>query len=96
MWTIRTSRVARASIPRKSAPQTGCRRNFLNGADARLTKPLLVSFNQSTVSVYWVAMGVALIAFVLTLFFRTPPLRQKSALQESADAERQPEPIALG
>ncbi|AZS45300.1 Multidrug resistance protein 3 [Microbacterium oleivorans] len=70
--------------------------SFLNGADPRLTKPLLVSFNQSTVSVYWVAMGVALIAFVLTLFFRTPPLRQKSALQESADAERQPEPIALG
>lgn len=70
--------------------------SFLNGADPRLTKPLLVSFNQSTVSVYWVAVGVALIAFVLTLFFRTPPLRQKSALQESADAERQPEPIALG
>ncbi|MFJ6677970.1 MDR family MFS transporter [Microbacterium sp. NPDC091382] len=70
--------------------------SFLNGADPRLTKPLLVSFNQSTVSVYWAAMGVALIAFVLTLFFRTPPLRQKSALQESADAERQPEPIALG
>ena len=70
--------------------------SFLNGADPRLTKPLLVSFNQSSISVYWVAMGVALIAFVLTLFFRTPPLRQKSALQESADAARHAEPIALG
>lgn len=70
--------------------------SFLNGADPRLSKPLLVSFNESTTSVYWVGMAVALIAFVLTLFFRTPPLRQKSALQESADAERQPEPLALG
>ncbi len=68
--------------------------SFLNGADPRLSKPLLVSFNESTTSVYWVGMAVALIAFVLTLFFRTPPLRAKSALQESADAER--EPIALG
>ena len=70
--------------------------SFLNGADPRLTKPLLVSFNESTISVYWVGMAVSLIAFVLTLFFRTPPLRQKSALQEAHDAEREPEPIALG
>ena len=71
--------------------------SFLNGADPRLTKPLLVSFNASSVTVYWVAMGVALIAFVLTLFFRTPPLRAKSALQESADSERKAaEAIALG
>jgi hypothetical protein len=70
--------------------------SFLNGADPRLTKPLLVSFNESSTSVYWVGMGVALIAFVLTLFFRTPPLRAKSALQESADAQRHAEPIALG
>jgi hypothetical protein len=30
-------------------------------------------------------MWVVLVAFVLSLFFRTPPLRAKSALQEAAD-----------
>lgn len=64
---------------------------FLNGADPRLSKPLLTAFNQSTVLVYWVAMFVVLIAFVLTLFFRTPPLRQKSALQEAHDEQRHAE-----
>jgi len=29
-----------------------------------------------------------LLAFVLSLFFRTPPLRAKSALQEAADERR--------
>jgi EmrB/QacA subfamily drug resistance transporter len=59
--------------------------SFLNGANPALTKPLLVAFNESTVVVYWVAMFVVLIAFVLSLFFRTPPLRDRSALQEAAD-----------
>jgi len=62
--------------------------SFLVGADARLTKPFLVGFNSSAVSVYWVAMFVVLLAFVLSLFFRTPPLRAKSALQEAADERR--------
>ncbi|WP_308467112.1 DHA2 family efflux MFS transporter permease subunit [Rathayibacter soli] len=59
--------------------------SFLNGADPRLTKPFLVGFSQSTVEIYWVAMIVVLIAFVLALFFKTPTLRAKSALQEAAD-----------
>ena len=59
--------------------------SFLNGADKRLSKPFLVAFNASAVQVYWVAMIVVLIAFVLALFFKTPPLRAKSALQEAAD-----------
>ncbi|MGN7186400.1 MDR family MFS transporter [Microbacterium enclense] len=62
--------------------------SFLVGADARLTKPFLVGFNSSATSVYWVAMSVVLLAFVLSLFFRTPPLRSKSALQEAADERR--------
>jgi hypothetical protein len=37
------------------------------------------------VLVYQVAMWVVIIAFVLSLFFKTPPLRAKSALQEAAD-----------
>jgi predicted MFS family arabinose efflux permease len=59
--------------------------SFLNGADPRLTAPILVGFNDSAVVVYRVALGVVLLAFLLTLFFRTPPLRAKSALQEAAD-----------
>ncbi|MGN7800293.1 MDR family MFS transporter [Leifsonia sp. 22587] len=59
--------------------------SFLNDADKRLSKPFLVAFNASAVTVYWVAMIVVLIAFILSLFFKTPPLRAKSALQEAAD-----------
>src|SRR4051794_13371945 len=43
--------------------------SFLNNADPRLSKPFLVAFNASAVTVYWVAMIVVLIAFVLSLFF---------------------------
>jgi hypothetical protein len=60
--------------------------SFLNGADPRLTKPFLVGFNASTIVIYWVALGVILVAFVLTWFFRVPPLRSVSALQERANA----------
>jgi len=59
--------------------------SFLNGADKRLTKPFLVGFDASAVQIYWVALMVVLLAFVLTWFFKTPPLRAKSALQEAAD-----------
>nr|WP_083527698.1 MDR family MFS transporter [Curtobacterium ammoniigenes] len=59
--------------------------SFLNGADARLTRPFMVGFNTSAVSIYWVGLGVILLAFVLTWFFKTPPLRRQSALQEQAD-----------
>jgi EmrB/QacA subfamily drug resistance transporter len=59
--------------------------SFLNGADPRLTKPFLTGFTVSTIVIYWVALLVVLTAFVLALFFKTPPLRAKSALQEAAD-----------
>nr|WP_251858490.1 MFS transporter [Herbiconiux sp. L3-i23] len=59
--------------------------SFLNGADSRLTRPFLSGFNASTLAIFWIGLGVVLLAFVLTLFFKTPPLRQKSALQEQAD-----------
>lgn len=59
--------------------------SFLNNADPRLAKPFLVGFNQATIQVYWLAMFVTLLAFALSLFFKTPPLRGKSALQEAAD-----------
>ncbi|WP_349898920.1 MDR family MFS transporter [Parafrigoribacterium soli] len=59
--------------------------SFLKGADVRLAKPFLTGFTQSTILIYWLAFGVVLLAFVLALFFKTPPLRAKSALQEAAD-----------
>ncbi|MBT2502815.1 MDR family MFS transporter [Curtobacterium sp. ISL-83] len=62
--------------------------SFLNGADKRLTRPFLVGFSNSTVTVYFVGLGVILIAFILTWFFRVPPLRKVSALQEQANAAK--------
>jgi EmrB/QacA subfamily drug resistance transporter len=63
--------------------------SFLNGADPRLTKPFLTGFTASTIAIYWLALMVVLLAFVLALFFKTPPLRAKSALQEAADEHAQ-------
>ncbi len=80
--------------------------SFLNGADPRLTKPFLNGFNASVVTIYWVGLGVMLLAFVITWFFRVPPLRLRSALEErtaaaaaaagsgdAADSPEQPESL---
>ena len=61
--------------------------SFLKGADKRLSKPFLTGFNVSAVQIYWVGLMVLLVAFVLTWFFKVPPLRQRSALQEQADKQ---------
>lgn len=60
--------------------------SFLNGSDSRLAAPFLQGFNDATVTVYWVALAVVLVAFVLSFFLKAAPLRAKSALQENADA----------
>jgi EmrB/QacA subfamily drug resistance transporter len=59
--------------------------SFLNGATPALTKAFKVGFNTSVISIYWIGLGVILAAFVLSLFFRVPPLRKSSALQQRAD-----------
>ncbi|HEY4226692.1 MAG TPA: MDR family MFS transporter [Pseudolysinimonas sp.] len=59
--------------------------SFLNGADKRLSRPFLTGFNSSVVLVYWIGLGVILLAFILSWFFKVPPLRKTSALQEQAD-----------
>lgn len=64
---------------------------FLTDATPALTRPFLVAFNASTVTIYTVGMAVVLLAFVLSLFFKTPPLRAKSALQEAADESAETE-----
>ena len=45
----------------------------------------MVGFNSSVVTIYWVGFGVMLLAFVLSWFYRVPPLRTRSALQEKSD-----------
>ncbi|MBS1906292.1 MAG: MFS transporter [Actinobacteria bacterium] len=59
--------------------------SFLTGSDPKLSKPFMVGFIDSLVTLYWVGFGVILLAFVLTWFFKVPPLRARSALQEQAD-----------
>nr|WP_144760056.1 MDR family MFS transporter [Curtobacterium sp. 9128] len=61
--------------------------SYLNGAAPALTRPFMTGFNSSAVTVYWVGLGVILLAFVLSWFFKAPPLRKSSALQEQADAD---------
>lgn len=56
--------------------------SFLNGADPRLTAPFLDGFASATSTVFLVALCVVAVAFVLTLFFKTPPLKSSSAMQE--------------
>ncbi|MCU1413653.1 MAG: transporter permease [Microbacteriaceae bacterium] len=69
----------------KSSTSATADTSFLNGADPRLTKAFKVGFNSSVVIIYWIGLGVILLAFVISIFFRVPPLRQTSALQQRAD-----------
>jgi EmrB/QacA subfamily drug resistance transporter len=61
--------------------------SFLIGADHRLSDPFLVGFSNASISIYWICMAVALVAFVLSWFLKTPPLRQKSAIEELAERD---------
>lgn len=61
--------------------------SFLVGSDPRLAAPFLEGFTSATVTIYWVALVVALVAFILSFFLKAAPLRAKSALQENADNE---------
>ncbi|MFW0112193.1 DHA2 family efflux MFS transporter permease subunit [Rothia sp. CCM 9416] len=68
--------------------------SYLNGADARLTRPFMEGFTASAVSVYWVGFFVTVLAFILALFFRVPPLRTSSGLQESARVKQADKQLA--
>lgn len=61
--------------------------SFLTGADPRLTKPFMVGFNGSVVTIYWFGLAVMALAFAITLFYRVPALRTRSALQEKSDLQ---------
>jgi EmrB/QacA subfamily drug resistance transporter len=75
--------LAKAKAPANSSDISDT--SFLNGATPALTKSFKVGFNSSVVTIYWIGLGVILLAFVITLFFRVPPLRKTSALQQRAD-----------
>jgi EmrB/QacA subfamily drug resistance transporter len=79
------SKIHKGTTSPSSSASSGSDTSFLNGADRRLSKPFLSGFNVSAVQIYWVGLIVLLVAFVLTWFFKVPPLRQRSALQEQAD-----------
>ena len=78
--------IAKGTSKTDSASSSTNDTSFLNGADRRLTAPFLIGFNSSVVLVYWIALGVIIVAFILSLFFKVPPLRKVSAMQERADA----------
>lgn len=60
--------------------------SFLTAASKALKEPFLVGFTNAMVSVFWVGLAVVALAFILSLFLKTTPLRARSALQEAADA----------
>ncbi|MBC7724569.1 MAG: MFS transporter [Burkholderiaceae bacterium] len=61
--------------------------SFLTTSDPALAAPFLHGFADATVSGFWVSLIVVLVAFVLSLFLKATPLREKSALQEVAEAD---------
>ena len=60
--------------------------SFLNTADPRLAAPFLDGFSNATTGPFWVALAVVGVALVLAFFFKAPPLRQKSAMEEAMEA----------
>ncbi|WP_249295644.1 MDR family MFS transporter [Agrococcus sp. Marseille-Q4369] len=59
--------------------------SFLNTADPRLAAPFLDGFSNASSGPFWVALAVVGVALVIALFFRVPPLRQKSAMEEAME-----------
>jgi EmrB/QacA subfamily drug resistance transporter len=60
---------------------------FLNHASNALAAPFLQGFSSAMVSGFYISMVVVGVAFILSFFLKATPLRQKSALQEVAEAD---------
>jgi EmrB/QacA subfamily drug resistance transporter len=58
--------------------------SFIQHLDPRLARPFLVGFAQSMDLVFLVAAGVIALAFLVTLFIKEVPLRERSGLAEAA------------
>ncbi|MCU1534136.1 MAG: family efflux transporter permease subunit [Glaciihabitans sp.] len=61
--------------------------SFLTTASSALSAPFKQGFSEAMVTGFWVSVIVVGIAFVLSFFLKATPLRQKSAIQEVADAD---------
>ena len=59
--------------------------SFLIGADSRLAAPFLDGFAASASGSFWFACAVSAVALVLTFFFRTPPLKEKSGVESMVE-----------
>ena len=60
--------------------------SFLNHLDPRLARPFLVGFSDAGVTVFWAAGIVVALSVILAVFIKAPKLRDKSAMQEAAQA----------
>jgi EmrB/QacA subfamily drug resistance transporter len=60
--------------------------SFLTNLDPRLARPFLVGFAEAGVTVFASAAVVVAIAIVIAIFTKAPALREKSAMQEAAQA----------
>ena len=58
--------------------------SFLNHLDPRLSRPFLMGFADSAVTVFVAAAAVVAIAFAMSWFIKAAPLRSKSAAAEAA------------
>ena len=60
---------------------------FLNNASHALSAPFLNGFSDAMVRGFSVSLAIVIVAFILSFFLKATPLREKSALQEVADAD---------
>ena len=60
--------------------------SFLNNLDPRLARPFLIGFADAGVTVFASAAVVVAVAIVIAIFTKAPALRNKSAVQEAAEA----------
>nr|WP_188680463.1 MDR family MFS transporter [Subtercola lobariae] len=67
---------------------------FLNVIDPRLAFPFLSGFSYAIAAVFWITLAVVVVAFVLALFLKAPPLRAKSAMQEASDLDARDDVLA--
>ena len=60
--------------------------SFLTNLDPRLARPFLMGFADAGVTVFWSAAAVIAVGIIVAIFTKAPKLREKSAMQEAAQA----------
>lgn len=85
MVPILIGQVAKGNNPTATQHVNTSDTSFLTGADPRLTAPFMFGFNHSVVAIYWLVLAVMGFATAVTCFYRVPPLRTRSALEEKKE-----------